>query len=160
MIDHISVAVRDLVIAERFYTAVLTPLGLLKVRDLPDAAIGFGKKVPSTGSTNARRWRGWPTIAACTSACARPMCHQWSFSRSRPERGGASDGDPAVRMHYDEGSATAIPTNKADLRRIDRRTTGFPSADRPHARQFAGFAFYSVLSNVAIAELIANDKIS
>ena len=44
MIDHISVAVRDLVIAERFYTAVLTPLGLFKVRDLPDAAIGFGKK--------------------------------------------------------------------------------------------------------------------
>ena len=40
MIDHISVAVRDLVIAERFYTAVLTPLGLFKVRDLPDAAIG------------------------------------------------------------------------------------------------------------------------
>jgi catechol 2,3-dioxygenase-like lactoylglutathione lyase family enzyme len=33
MIDHISVAVRDLVIAERFYTAVLTPLGLFKVRD-------------------------------------------------------------------------------------------------------------------------------
>jgi catechol 2,3-dioxygenase-like lactoylglutathione lyase family enzyme len=28
MIDHISVAVRDLVIAERFYTAVLAPLGL------------------------------------------------------------------------------------------------------------------------------------
>ena len=46
MIDHISVAVRDLVIAERFYTAVLTPLGLSKVRDLPDAAIGFGKKYP------------------------------------------------------------------------------------------------------------------
>jgi hypothetical protein len=46
MIDHISVAVRDLVIAERFYTAVLAPLGLSKVRDLPDAAIGFGKKYP------------------------------------------------------------------------------------------------------------------
>jgi catechol 2,3-dioxygenase-like lactoylglutathione lyase family enzyme len=46
VIDHISVAVRDLVIAERFYTAVLAPLGLSKVRDLPDAAIGFGKKCP------------------------------------------------------------------------------------------------------------------
>ena len=46
MIDHISVAVRDLVIAERFYTAVLTPLGLFKVRNLPDAAIGFGKRYP------------------------------------------------------------------------------------------------------------------
>jgi catechol 2,3-dioxygenase-like lactoylglutathione lyase family enzyme len=44
-IDHISVAVRDLVIAERFYTAVLAPLGLSKVRDLPDAAIGFRQEV-------------------------------------------------------------------------------------------------------------------
>jgi catechol 2,3-dioxygenase-like lactoylglutathione lyase family enzyme len=46
MIDHISLAVRDLVIAERFYTAVLAPLGLSKVRDLPDAAIGYGKNYP------------------------------------------------------------------------------------------------------------------
>ena len=84
MIDHISVAVRDLVIAERFYTAVLAPLGLSKVRDLPHAAIGFGKKIPSSGSTNARRWREWPTIAACTSACARPMCHQWTPSTQPP----------------------------------------------------------------------------
>ena len=55
MIDHISVAVRDLVIAERFYTAVLAPLGLSKVRELPDAAIGFGKNIPNFGSTSATR---------------------------------------------------------------------------------------------------------
>jgi hypothetical protein len=35
-----------LLIAEWFYTAVLAPLGLSKVRDLPDAAIGFGKNYP------------------------------------------------------------------------------------------------------------------
>ena len=76
MIDHISVAVRDLVIAERFYIAVLAPLGLSKVREFPDAAIGFGKKYPEFWINSARRWSEWPTIAACTSACARPMCHQ------------------------------------------------------------------------------------
>ena len=58
MIDHISVAVRDLVSAERFYTAVLTPLGLFKVRDLPTPPSASARSIPNFGSTNARRWRG------------------------------------------------------------------------------------------------------
>ena len=46
MIDHISVAVRDLKTAEAFYSALLAPLGMTKLREWPDAAIGFGKKYP------------------------------------------------------------------------------------------------------------------
>ena len=46
MIDHVSVAVRDLAKAEPFYTALLAPLGLRKLREWPNAAIGFGKKYP------------------------------------------------------------------------------------------------------------------
>ena len=46
MIDHISIAVRDLKAAERFYAALLAPLGMSKMREWPDAAIGFGKKHP------------------------------------------------------------------------------------------------------------------
>ena len=46
MIDHISIAVRDLKNAEAFYAALLAPLGLTKLREWPDAAIGFGKKYP------------------------------------------------------------------------------------------------------------------
>ena len=42
MIDHISVAVRDIKRAEAFYTAVLGPLGLVKLREWPDAAVGYG----------------------------------------------------------------------------------------------------------------------
>jgi catechol 2,3-dioxygenase-like lactoylglutathione lyase family enzyme len=53
MIDHISIAVRDLANGERLYTAVLAPPGLSKIRELPGAAIGFGKN-PNFGSTNAR----------------------------------------------------------------------------------------------------------
>jgi catechol 2,3-dioxygenase-like lactoylglutathione lyase family enzyme len=37
MIDHISISVSDLKVAERFYTALLTPLGLakcLRVREI------------------------------------------------------------------------------------------------------------------------------
>ncbi len=46
MIDHISVAVRDLKKAEAFYAAVLAALGLTKLRERPDATVGFGKKYP------------------------------------------------------------------------------------------------------------------
>ena len=46
MIDHVSIAVRDLKKAEPFYVALLAPLRLVKLREWPDAAIGFGKKYP------------------------------------------------------------------------------------------------------------------
>ncbi len=46
MIDHISIAVRDIKAAEAFYSALLAPLGLNKLREWPDAAIGYGKKYP------------------------------------------------------------------------------------------------------------------
>ena len=42
MIDHISVAVRDLEHAARFYEATLAPLGLTRLVTRP-ATIGFGK---------------------------------------------------------------------------------------------------------------------
>ena len=45
MIDHISVAVRDLDRAARFYEAALKPLGLARVVTRP-ATIGFGKAYP------------------------------------------------------------------------------------------------------------------
>jgi len=46
MIDHVSVAVRDLRAAQAFYSALLTPLGMTKLREWPDASVGFGKKYP------------------------------------------------------------------------------------------------------------------
>jgi len=46
MIDHVSVAVSDLAKAEPFYAALLAPLGMRKLREWPNAAVGFGKKYP------------------------------------------------------------------------------------------------------------------
>ena len=46
MIDHISIGVRDLEKARRFYEAVLATLGLAQMRDWPGAAAGYGKKHP------------------------------------------------------------------------------------------------------------------
>jgi catechol 2,3-dioxygenase-like lactoylglutathione lyase family enzyme len=46
MIDHVSVTVSDLGEAEPFYAALLAPLGMRKLREWPNAAVGFGKKYP------------------------------------------------------------------------------------------------------------------
>jgi catechol 2,3-dioxygenase-like lactoylglutathione lyase family enzyme len=46
MIDHVSIAVRDLKKGEAFYTAALAPLGMTKLREWPGAAIGYGRKYP------------------------------------------------------------------------------------------------------------------
>jgi catechol 2,3-dioxygenase-like lactoylglutathione lyase family enzyme len=45
MIDHVSVGVRDLERAARFYEAVLAPLGLSRLVTRP-ATVGFGKSYP------------------------------------------------------------------------------------------------------------------
>ena len=51
MIDHVSVAVRDLARSAAFYERLLAPLGYTRL--VERAAIGFGKKYPEFGSTCA-----------------------------------------------------------------------------------------------------------
>jgi catechol 2,3-dioxygenase-like lactoylglutathione lyase family enzyme len=45
MIDHVSIAVRDLEASARVYDRILAPLGLTRVVERP-ATIGFGKRYP------------------------------------------------------------------------------------------------------------------
>jgi catechol 2,3-dioxygenase-like lactoylglutathione lyase family enzyme len=70
MIDHVSIAVRDLGKAEPFYAALLAPLGMRKLREWPDAAIGFGKTYPEFWINRRAALARVEGIAACTSACA------------------------------------------------------------------------------------------
>jgi catechol 2,3-dioxygenase-like lactoylglutathione lyase family enzyme len=96
-------------IAERFYTAVLAPLGLSKVRDLPDAAIGFGKKYPEFW-INKREAMGRVAHDGGVHICLRapdvPAVD--AFHAAALKAGGPSDGDPGVRMHYDEAYYAAF----------------------------------------------------
>ena len=46
MIDHVSIAVRDLEVSARFYERLLATLGMTRLREWPDAAVGYGKKYP------------------------------------------------------------------------------------------------------------------
>ena len=56
MIDHISIAVRDLKAAERFYAALLAPLGMSAAR-MAGCAVGLVRNIPNSGSIAERTWR-------------------------------------------------------------------------------------------------------
>jgi catechol 2,3-dioxygenase-like lactoylglutathione lyase family enzyme len=101
MIDHISIAVRDLKKAEAFYAAVLKPLGFAKMREWPDAAIGFGKKHPEFW---INRRAGMPRIADDSGVhiCLRApdTASVDAFHSAALQAGGSSDGEPGLRPHY------------------------------------------------------------
>jgi catechol 2,3-dioxygenase-like lactoylglutathione lyase family enzyme len=101
MIDHVSVAVRDLGAAERFYAALLAPLGLEKLREWPEAAVGFGKKYPEFW-INRRAEMNRVAEDSGAHICLRapdPAAVD-SFHAAALNAGGTSDGAPGVRPEY------------------------------------------------------------
>jgi catechol 2,3-dioxygenase-like lactoylglutathione lyase family enzyme len=109
MIDHISIAVRDLSKAESFYAAVLAPLGLVKMREWPDAAIGFGKKHPEFW-INKRAAMGRVADDSGVHICLRApdTAAVDAFHAAALQAGGASDGEPGLRPHYYAGYYAAF----------------------------------------------------
>jgi catechol 2,3-dioxygenase-like lactoylglutathione lyase family enzyme len=103
MIDHISLAVRDIKAAEAFYTAVLAPLGLAKLRDSPNAAIGYGKKYPEfwinhrAGMTAVETDSG---VHVCLRAASTEAVD--AFHVAALAGGGTCDGAPGLRPEYNE----------------------------------------------------------
>lgn len=101
MIDHVSVAVRDLKKAEAFYVAALGALGLTKLREWPSAAIGFGKKYPEFW---INRRDGMDRVADDSGVhiClrARDVAAVDAFHAAALKAGGTSDGTPGLRPEY------------------------------------------------------------
>jgi catechol 2,3-dioxygenase-like lactoylglutathione lyase family enzyme len=104
LLDHVSIGVPDLDIARRFYDAIMSTLGAVKVYDLPDA-LGYGERCTShdTASTclavyldqgaigeNKRHW--------CFKAASRAQVD--AFHAAGLAAGGRSDGAPGLRSHY------------------------------------------------------------
>ncbi len=101
MIDHISIAVRDLKKGEPFYTALLAPLGMSKLREWPDAAIGFGKKYPEFW-INMRTAMDRVAQDSGVHIClrARDTAAVDAFHAAALNAGGTSDGAPGLRAKY------------------------------------------------------------
>jgi catechol 2,3-dioxygenase-like lactoylglutathione lyase family enzyme len=109
MIDHISIAVRDLKAAERFYTALLATLGMKKIREWPDASIGFGKEYPEFW-INKRETMARVSDDSGVHIClrAREQAIVDAFHAAALASGGTSDGAPGFRPHYYEGYYAAF----------------------------------------------------
>jgi catechol 2,3-dioxygenase-like lactoylglutathione lyase family enzyme len=109
MIDHVSLSVRDLKKAEAFYAALLAPLGMTKLREWPDAAIGYGKKYPEF----------WINVRAAMDRVADDsgvhICLRASdtaavdaFHAAALKAGGTSDGAPGLRAKYHDNYYAAF----------------------------------------------------
>ena len=105
MIDHVSVPVRDLAAAVRFYDAVLTTLGYTRLETRP-ATAGYGK-------TYAELWINLRPDAAspdgahvCLRAKSTAMVE--AFHAAAIAAGGASDGSPGLRPAHGEGYFAAF----------------------------------------------------
>ena len=109
MIDHISIAVRDLKNAEAFYAALLAPLGMTKLREWPDAAIGFGKKYPEFW-INKRAAMGRVASDSGVHICLRApdAAAVDAFHAAALKAGGTSDGAPGLRAEYQGGYYAAF----------------------------------------------------
>jgi catechol 2,3-dioxygenase-like lactoylglutathione lyase family enzyme len=109
MIDHVSLAVRDLVQAEAFYTALLAPLGMAKLREWPGAAIGFGKKYPEFWINRRDAMDRIPQdsgVHICLRASDTNAVD--AFHAAAVKYGGASDGVPGTRKQYHDGYYAAF----------------------------------------------------
>src|SRR5580700_1455171 len=77
MIDHISIAVRDIKASARFYEALLAPLGMTPVRTSPKT-VGFGKTYPEFWINERAQQNPLPEDAGAHSDGAPGMRHEYS----------------------------------------------------------------------------------
>jgi catechol 2,3-dioxygenase-like lactoylglutathione lyase family enzyme len=97
MIDHVSIAVRDLDAATRFYEAVLGALGLSKLEARP-ATVGFGKTYPEFWiNLRAGMMPLAPTSGAHVCFRARSTELVDAFHAAALAAGALSDGAPGFR---------------------------------------------------------------
>jgi catechol 2,3-dioxygenase-like lactoylglutathione lyase family enzyme len=122
MIDHVSIAVRDLAASTRFYEAVLGAIGM-KAIDVRDATVGFGKQY-SEFWINVRA-----DMAPVADGSGAPICFRArstemvdAFHAAALEAGGSSDGTPGLRPHDGEGGYYAAFIRDPDGNRIEAVT--------------------------------------
>jgi catechol 2,3-dioxygenase-like lactoylglutathione lyase family enzyme len=109
MIDHISIAVRDLDAGARFYEALLGALGMSKLREWPGAAIGYGKKYPEFW-INKRAAMAPVAQDSGVHICLRAPSTEAvdAFHAAALAAGGRSDGAPGLRAQYHESYYAAF----------------------------------------------------
>jgi catechol 2,3-dioxygenase-like lactoylglutathione lyase family enzyme len=119
MIDHVSVAVRDLAGATRFYEAVLSTIGYAKLVVRP-ATVGFGKSYPELWINLRPKMTPFaPDSGAHVCLRVRSTELVDAFHAAALTAGGASDGAPGLRPHDGEGGYYAAFIRDHDGNRIE-----------------------------------------
>jgi len=108
MIDHVSVPVRDLAAATRFYEMLLGALGMSRLETRP-ATVGFGKKYPEFW-INFRIDMVPPPPGHGAHVCFRARGTEVvdAFHAAALNAGGESDGVPGLRPQHGEGYYAAF----------------------------------------------------
>jgi catechol 2,3-dioxygenase-like lactoylglutathione lyase family enzyme len=108
MIDHVSVSVRDLDKATRFYEAVLGAIGHRRL-ETRARTVGFGKEYPEFW-VNMR-----PAMAPVAEDCGTHVALRVrtaelvdAFHAAAPKSGGESDGTPGLRPQHGQGYYAAF----------------------------------------------------
>jgi catechol 2,3-dioxygenase-like lactoylglutathione lyase family enzyme len=108
MLDHVSVAVRDLAASARFYEALLATLGMRALEKRP-ATVGFGKSYPDFW-INLRE--SMPPVPEASGAhvCFRARTPEIvdAFHTAALRAGGASAGAPGFRPQHGDGYYAAF----------------------------------------------------
>jgi catechol 2,3-dioxygenase-like lactoylglutathione lyase family enzyme len=108
VIDHVSVAVRDISAATRFYETVLATIGITKLEARP-ATVGFGKTYPEFW-INLRTGLTPPPTESGAHVCFRARSSEFvdAFHRAALAAGGSSDGAPGLRPAHGKGYYAAF----------------------------------------------------
>ena len=108
MIDHVSIGVRDLAAATRFYEAVLGALGFAKL-DVRPATVGFGKRYPELWLNHRPGQTPLPAdngVHICLRASSTALVD--AFHAAALAVGGTCDGAPGQRPRHGEGYYAAF----------------------------------------------------
>lgn len=99
--DHLSIGVRNIEAARRFYDAALAPLGITCLYEGADyAAYGRDGEDDFSIHQGGERWCPDPKVHIAFKAASRDTVEQ--FYRRGIDAGGSDDGAPAIRDEYDE----------------------------------------------------------
>jgi catechol 2,3-dioxygenase-like lactoylglutathione lyase family enzyme len=108
MIDHVSIAVRDLERAARFYESVLGAIGYAKLETRPDT-VGFGKTYPELWlNRRAAMSPVDPDSGAHIALRVRSTELVDAFHTAALAAGGLSDGAPGLRPRHGAGYYAAF----------------------------------------------------
>jgi catechol 2,3-dioxygenase-like lactoylglutathione lyase family enzyme len=121
MIDHVSLAVRDLELSVRFYEPVMATIGYAMLEVRP-ATVAFGKRYSELW-LNHRPEMFAIAPDAGTHVCLRApsVAAVEAFHAAALAAGGVSDGAPGLRPHHGEGYYAAF-IRDPDSNRIEAVT--------------------------------------